>query len=246
MTITYQTIQDIVCSTIRARILSGDLKPGQRIRQDELARSLGVSRMPVREALRKLETEGLITFYPHRGAVVCSISLEEFDEIYRIREELELLAVQWAGERISEFDLPKLSGLFKDIQDAESKGNAEQRMQAVRQFHFVILRMARRSHLLRIIESLWDLTELYRRVYSGIEEVAEERLRPFASILRACESQDVQALEQAYRQQYATVRKILIPYLQARSSSLDITDILKGEAPIQDLAQGKDQSVSAA
>jgi DNA-binding GntR family transcriptional regulator len=232
MTITYQTIQDIVCSTIRARILSGDLKPGQRIRQDELASSLGVSRMPVREALRNLETEGLVTFYPHRGAVVCSISLEEFDEIYRIREELELLAVQWAGERISEFDLPKLHGLFKDIQDAESKGDVEQRMRAVRQFHFAILRMARRSHLFRIIEGLWDLTELYRRVYSGIEEVSVERLQVLESILRACELQDAQALERAYRQQYATVRKILIPYLQAHSGSLDITSILKGEVPM--------------
>ena len=224
MIIKHQTIQDIVCSTIRARILSGELPPGQWIRQDELAESLGVSRMPVREALHKLETEGLVTFYPRRGAVVTSITLEEFDEIYRIREELELLAVRWAGEHMAEFDLPRLRELFASLQDSEDRGDIEQRMRTVREFHFAILRMARRAHLFRIIESLWDLTELHRRIYSGIRGVAQERLQAYADILEACEAHDPQALEQGYRENYAAVRKILIPHIQVRSNVSNVSD----------------------
>jgi DNA-binding GntR family transcriptional regulator len=232
MIVKHQTIQDIVCSMIRARILSGEIPAGQWIRQDELAGKLGVSRMPVREALRKLETEGLVTFYPHRGAMVTSITLEEFDEIYRIREELELLAVRWAGEHMAEFDLPRLRELFASIQDAEDRGDIEQRMRTVREFHFTILRMARRAHLFRIIEGLWDLTELHRRIYSGIQSVTQERLQVYADILEACEAHDPQALECAYRENYAAVRRILIPYIQARLNVSSTGDNGNQEAPM--------------
>ena len=99
--ITYGDIQDIVAQRIREMILSGQLNPGDRLQQDELADTFGVSTMPVREALRRLQAEGLVDFRPRRGATVAQISLSEYEEIFRIREALEIMACRWASEDFS-------------------------------------------------------------------------------------------------------------------------------------------------
>lgn len=214
MTIEHPSLQDLVYAEIRSQILSGKLKPGEPIRQNEIATTLGVSRMPVREALRNMETEGLVTFYPRRGAVVTLISTDEFEEIYRIREELEVLAVQWASEYLYDLDLQRLRKIFNKISEADRQQNASRRSQAVRDFHFTILTMSKREHLLRLIRGLWDLTEHYRIIYSNIKGITDERNQPYLVILNACESKDPQALEQAYRFTFSAVRRILIPYLK--------------------------------
>src|SRR5947209_10797712 len=84
-----QTIASMTVEALRERILRGDLPEGEPLRQDALADELGVSRIPVREALRQLEAEGLVTFSPHRGAVVSSLSLEEISELFELRAEIE-------------------------------------------------------------------------------------------------------------------------------------------------------------
>lgn len=214
MPIKHRSVQDLVYVEIRSQIISGKLKPGEPIRQNEIATTLGVSRMPVREALRNLEAEGLVTFYPRRGVVVTLISIEEFEEIYRIREELEVLAIRWAIECFDELDLRRLRMIFNDIKDADLRQNTQRRLQAVRDFHFAIFTLSKREHLLRLISGLWDLTEHYRRIYSNIKGFTEERTQPYLAILNACESKDPQALEQAYRLNYSTVCRILVPYLK--------------------------------
>jgi len=218
LVINHHSILDLVTSEIRESILSGKFEPGEHISQAKLANALGVSRTPVREALRKLEIEGLVTFYPNRGILISVLSSDEFMEIYRIREELELLAIDWLAENLSELKLPLLRKLFNKIKDAENKGNVSKRLQATRDFHFEILRLSKRPHLLRLINGLWDQTEYYRRIYSAIAGVQEERLLVFETILKACESHDVQAIKDAYKNQFMVVRKILIPHLAANES----------------------------
>src|SRR5438132_13826238 len=84
-----QTVAGMTVEALRERILRGDYPEGEPLRQDALADELGVSRIPVREALRQLEAEGLVTFSPHRGAVVSSLSLEEIDELFELRAQIE-------------------------------------------------------------------------------------------------------------------------------------------------------------
>src|SRR4051812_530007 len=84
-----QTVAGMTVEALRERILRGDYPEGEPLRQDALADELGVSRIPVREALRQLEAEGLVTFNPHRGAVVSSLSLEEIDELFELRAKIE-------------------------------------------------------------------------------------------------------------------------------------------------------------
>ena len=90
--IVYGSVHDAATDRIREMILDGQFAPGERLRQDDLATALGVSTMPVREALRQLQAEGLVVFYPRKGAVVATLSVSEYEEIYRIREQLEILA----------------------------------------------------------------------------------------------------------------------------------------------------------
>src|SRR5215212_9900740 len=84
-----QTIASMTLEAVRERILRGDYPEGEPLRQDALAEELGVSRIPIREALRQLEAEGLVTFNPHRGAIVSTLSLAEIDEIFSLRADIE-------------------------------------------------------------------------------------------------------------------------------------------------------------
>ena len=115
--ITYGNIQDAVVDGIRSMILDGQLRPGDRLRQDDLADRFGVSTMPIREALRQLQAEGLVTFYPRRGASVARLSVSDYEEIYRIRQELESLACHWAAEHIERIPIDRLKELLEELAD---------------------------------------------------------------------------------------------------------------------------------
>ena len=198
--ITSTNIQDTVVDRIRDMILSGYLKPGDRLRQDELASTLGVSTMPIREALRQLQAEGLVIFRSRRGAIVASLSVSEYEEIYRIREELEILACRWAAEDFDRIPIDRLKLLLGEIEAAEAdSAEAHRRTRSVREFFFTIFEASEKEHLLRILSSLWDLTEQYRRYFSSIREIVPQRLANYRSVYQACEARDAEGLVKAIR-----------------------------------------------
>lgn len=193
-------VQEAVVDRIRDMIVSGELKPGDRLRQDELADTLGVSTMPIREALRQLQAEGLVAFQPRRGALVASLSVSEYEEIYRIREELEILACRWAAEDFDRIPIEDLRGLLAEIEQAEAHPqDLQPRMQLVREFFFTVFEASQKEHLLRLLSSLWDLSQQYRRYFSSISEIVPQRLGNYRRVLRACEARDPQELVEAVR-----------------------------------------------
>ena len=109
----HRTAQDMVAEGLRQGILNGVLESGQPLRQEQIAGDFGVSKSPVREALRQLAGEGLVTFSPHRGAVVSKISYEEAREITEIRISLESLALRLAVPNITEEDLEQVEEVFR-------------------------------------------------------------------------------------------------------------------------------------
>lgn len=198
--IQFGLVQEAVVDRIRDMIVSGQLKPGDRLRQDELAETFGVSTMPIREALRQLQAEGLVSFQPRRGAAVASLSVSDYEEIYRIREELEILACRWAAEDFQRIPLENLSKLLAEIEKAESHPeDVYPRMQLVRDFFFTIFEASGKERLLRILSSLWDLSQQYRRYFSSIPEIVPQRLENYRRVLRACEAEDSQELVDAIR-----------------------------------------------
>lgn len=121
-----EMLHNQVCSVLRSAILKGDFQPGERLVQTELAELTGVSRMPIREALKTLETEGLVKMEPHKGAVVRPIKTEDIQEIYELRSVLEPLALKKSMNHFSEDDLEALKSYHKSmIEDETGKDYVE-------------------------------------------------------------------------------------------------------------------------
>lgn len=142
-----------VCNVLRKAILQGDFEPGERLIQEELATSLGVSRMPVREALRKLETEGLIELVPHRGAVVKLLDIEDIKEIYELRSNLEEMAVSKSVEGLSVDDILELEQLTQLMKKSEG---ADEFVEANIEFHRILIKHCPWNRLVSFIETLWN------------------------------------------------------------------------------------------
>lgn len=167
--------------------------------------------MPVREALRKLQAEGLITFHPRRGAMVSQVSASEYEEIYAIRAQLETLACRWAAEDFSRIPLDRLGNLLQQVESAERERDVPRRLQLVREFFFTIFQASQKEHLLRILSSLWDLSQQYRRYFSSVTDVIPQRIEHYRQIYRAVESRDAAALIRTLNELHTFIKSNLIP-----------------------------------
>jgi DNA-binding GntR family transcriptional regulator len=169
-----------VAGQLRTAILGGTIGPGERVRQEEVAQRSGASRLPVREALRMLAAEGLIENEPHKGARVPRLSMREVDVMYRMREQLEPLALAESLPELTADDLARLG----DIQDRiEQDGDVGRFLELDREFHLLTYRGCRVEQLTSTVVRLWNSTQHYRRAFvqlSGPERMwvvnAEHRL----------------------------------------------------------------------
>jgi DNA-binding GntR family transcriptional regulator len=135
------------------------------VRQDALAERLGVSRVPLREALKILEGEGAVTYVPHRGYFVAELSLADLEEVYRIRELLEDEAVRAAVPLLAEPDLDLLAALVDECERAGADGDVAAMTDANRRLHFTLYEASGRPRLVRLVRILWDATDVYRALY---------------------------------------------------------------------------------
>lgn len=159
------TAQEAVLGELRRWIASGRLRPGEQVVQDALALELGVSRVPLREALKILEGEGQVTYVAHRGYFVTELSLSDLLEVYRIREILEREAVELAVPHLTTEDVDRLEEAAADVRRAASAVDVAAMATSNRRFHFALLDACAMPRLVRILQLLWDATEVYRAVY---------------------------------------------------------------------------------
>lgn len=152
----YRPLSEIVHDKLRQAISQGQLQPGQRLRQETLANQLGVSRMPVREALQRLEQEGLVEVIPHRGAVVRQPAARELAETVQTLLILERSARELAFSRLSPADLRTLRRLQRTMRDRVLSGRTEDLVELNRRFHRVLLSACRLPKLCDFIESIWN------------------------------------------------------------------------------------------
>lgn len=184
------TTQEFVLDELRKAIVSGHLAPRQPIRQDSVAHELGVSRVPLREALKTLEAEGQVTYQPHRGYSVAELSLSDLLEVYRLRELLESEAATVAAEQLTETDLEQITHAKDEVETAEESGDLVAMIAANRRFHFALLEPSRMPRLLRIVRTLWDATDAYRAVYYNSEVNRSRVHREHEAILEAARQRD--------------------------------------------------------
>jgi len=150
-----------IASILRAAILAGDYAPGEKIRQEELAERHGASRLPVREALRMLESEGLVTLVANRGAWVSHISLRECEEMYEMRERLEPLLLGMNAPLLDEETIAALEAL---VEQMEVTDDVEEFLRLDREFHLSPLTVTPTTMLASTVQTLWNRTHQYRRV----------------------------------------------------------------------------------
>jgi DNA-binding GntR family transcriptional regulator len=167
-----RTSQEHAVEWLRAAIVARVLRPGERVVQEEVAESTGVSVVPVREALRVLEQEGQLTYRPRRGYFVTELSVGDLEEIYALRALLEARAVRHALPALDGEAIGRMELAARDCVVAGDAGDVAAELEANRRFHFAIMEDPGQPHLLRLIRTLWDSTESYRALYYN---AAEER-----------------------------------------------------------------------
>jgi DNA-binding GntR family transcriptional regulator len=207
----YRTTPGLVAEVLREAILRNVLTGGQQLRQDEIAAHLGVSRIPVREALRQLEAEGLVTFFPHRGAVVSELSYQEVQEIYEIRTPLEVTAMRLALPRLSQPDLERAEEILEAI-DRETEVAKWSGLN--REFHTVLYAPADRPRLLALINTLRTNVERYQRIYISLMQHKPHSQREHREILDACRRRDVEAAVRALERHLGQAAQELVAYLR--------------------------------
>jgi DNA-binding GntR family transcriptional regulator len=150
-------------AVIRTRILSGDFSRGERLREEELAQLAGVSRTPIREALRRLDAEGLVEFLPNRGASVTAWTEQELDDLYEARALIEGYTAGQAASRITSDALDRLTELSAQMRALDNDSSTANEMTRLNtEFHRIIVAAAGNSHLESVVQSLTDAALVYR------------------------------------------------------------------------------------
>lgn len=168
-------LRDVVFNTLRQAILTGELKPGERLMEIHLANKLGVSRTPIREAIRKLELEGLVTMIPRRGAEVAQITEKSMNDVLEVRQAMDALCVELACDRITEEELGELKKACETFEQAVRTKDVKKIAQADVALHDIIVQATGNQRLIQLVNNLSE--QMYRYRFEYIKDISQhERL----------------------------------------------------------------------
>jgi DNA-binding GntR family transcriptional regulator len=188
------TAQQHAVEWLRRLIVGGELRPGQRVNQEDLAERIGLSVGPVREALRALEQEGQVTYFPRRGYFVTELRIDDLREIYGLRQMLEERAAREALPTLDDDALERLRRAAADCVNAAQNGDVAAELAANRRFHFAMLESPAHPHTMRVIRTLWDSTEAYRALYYNSPDERRHSIDAHDAILETIAARDADRL----------------------------------------------------
>ena len=187
----HRTMAEYALEQLREAIIRGELPAGTPLRLDELARSLGMSISPIREAVRQLEALGLAKHVPHQGARVLDFDVEELRDLFEIRLALESLAVRRAAERFTDANAEAATGQLERFDAAAALDDVRESMRAHTDFHFTLYDASQSPWLVALIRPAWDRSERFRPALFSAEDEPQVRHRELdGRLLAACEDQD--------------------------------------------------------
>lgn len=195
----YLPLRDVVFKTLRQAILKGELKPGERLMEIHLANQLGVSRTPIREAIRMLELEGLVTMIPRRGAEVAHITLKSLQDVLEVRRALDALAVELACERITEGELMKLREACNHFAEVTKTQDAAKIAQADVELHDIIVQAANNIRLKQLVSNLSEQMYRYRFEYIKDATKHEQLIKEHEIIYNAIAAMDKETAAKAVK-----------------------------------------------
>ena len=187
----YQPLREVVCETLRDAIRKGKLKPGERLMESQLAEDLGVSRTPVREAIRKLELEGYVIMMPRRGTYVANLFIRDVNEVFEIRTSLDSLASGLAAERITDEELERLQRLLVAIGGYIEENDMDKIVECDTEFHDLLYQASRNSRLVGIIFNLREQLTRFRSTSMAFPGRLKATLEEHRRIVEAIAQGDV-------------------------------------------------------
>ena len=196
----YLPLRDVVFNTLRQAILKGELEPGERLMEIQLADRLGVSRTPIREAIRKLELEGLVLMIPRKGAEVAKISEKSLRDVLEVRRSMEELAIELACQRMTEEEIDDLDMARKAFSDAVARKDMMLMAETDEAYHDIIYKGTCNSRLVQIINNLREQMYRYRLEYIKDADKHPIRLIEHENIFRAGKARHVAEAKAAMRE----------------------------------------------
>lgn len=209
----YLPLRDVVFNTLRQAILYGKLQPGERLMEISLANRLGVSRTPVREAIRKLEIEGLVIMVPRKGAQVAPITEKDLKDVLEVRLGLEELAMNSACERITDEQLKGMFQAMKEFEECMQSDDISKLAQADEDFHELIYQATGNLRLIQIINNLREQIYRYRLEYLKDKNVGESLAAEHQELYNALQARDadraIQCMKKHIHNQQQAIVKTL-------------------------------------
>lgn len=206
----YLPLRDVVFNTLRQAILKGELKPGERLMEIALAERLGVSRTPIREAMRKLELEGLVVMIPRRGAQVANITEKDLNDVLEVRIALENMAIEKACKRMTEEQLEKLWQAAKEFERTMAEGNLVRLAEADAAFHEIIYQASDNCRLIQVLNNLREQIYRYRVEYLKEEETRNVLVKEHEELYNAVKVRDVERAQEISFEHIENQRKAII------------------------------------
>lgn len=215
-----RTLVEYAAERLREGILAGDLPAGERVPLDSIAQELGISPIPLREALRTLATEGLVVPLPHRGYTVAKLTVSDLEETYRLRLLLEPLAVQLAVPRLTEVDVAHLATELDLLARAFDEANWPNHRTHHRNWHFGIYGHCESAWLMRFIDMLWLNSERYQRLTTLIKGELRQRTKEHQRIFAAVKAGDADRAASLMHEHLSRAEESLRAFLDANEHVL--------------------------
>ncbi len=186
----YKPLRDVIFDTLREAIIIGELKPGERLMEVQLAQKMGVSRTPVREAIRKLELEGLVEMLPRKGAHIADLSVKDIMDVLEVRATLDGLASSLSASRITDDEIKELKHVHSQFVNYVEKENLQGSIKKDVEFHDIIYRSSRNDKLIQISNNLREQIQRFRVIYIKDYSSTRELIKEHIEIIDAITSRD--------------------------------------------------------
>lgn len=208
----FKTMQEIIFDKLKQRIISGEYQPGERLIASDLASEFNISRMPVREALTRLGSTGLVELIPYKGAIVNELTAEDYVEIFQLRSVLEGLAARLACPHLTEEDLDQMRAANEEIKGMISEDDVEfQRVNRI--FHATVWKRTNSERLQTLLSDLYSEASQYRQMVVIHSERLEEIHSEHSRMLDAFSKGDARLAEEIVREHYENTLQWLIKLL---------------------------------
>ncbi|MCQ2551521.1 MAG: GntR family transcriptional regulator [Clostridia bacterium] len=206
----HKPLREIVYGELKRQILIGEIVPGTRMMEVELADEMGVSRTPVREAIRKLEIEGLVTIEPRRGAYASDISVKDMLDVLEVREDMEALAAALTARRITEEEIDEMEAANEEYNKAIHSGSTDEIIKSDEKFHKTIVNITGNKTLVSMIETIQELATRFRYLYYDDFTRYENMPAEHEAIIQAIKTGDEEMARQVAKDHVNRLKQFVV------------------------------------